>query len=825
MANEKPGILNVRDTLQKQGKTSEEIKGALTTLFSAKDAKLAMASLPTPAPIAVPIVPPVPVTLDTIAPIVPPVPVSPTAISIEKETAKHQAKLERGQRVEENRKKEAAIKTGTLTKSPEAVENEKQVKLFNESLEKTNKKLKELNKDIEKTDKNFKDLGKTLEKRGTTKEGIERALGVTQKTKELGSIGANVKDFFSVRGFLDKTGIVKRGSGGIFDTALAGREHKIETLKTERQMGLDVDAEGNKLSKKEHVARYGKIQKEGRELSAAKAEKERILESTKMTEEGFAKTGVGEKLNAKIESRETMMRTLHPVLAMHHEKEEAEKLKLEEKKKPKTKQKKSNVLNVVIDEEESPGKQKKSRVKAIPKQAVEPLQPAAVEPLQPALVSKNSAAAIETADDQTRLFEEQNKLLKEIRDNTDILAGKAPTKVTPTATAEKTGPIGKGGQFLDNIGKGLKSLGAGLRGLGSGVGKGIQGMLKGIAEGIATFGKMNVLKGAGAMIVLAGALLVMGKALKEFNNIEFGSVLEGIAAMLGLAAVAKMMAKGTMDMIKGAGAMIILAGALYVTGKALQEFANIDWETLGKAAATLIGLGLAAAAFGAFAPIIGLGALAITGVGISLMALGKGLEMVAEPMDEFVDAMVRLGELDAGNIAKLGLALMSLAAGMTAFGTAQALAGLGSLVGRFLTMGADSPIEQLIKIGRSGEGVAKAADGIEKMSGAMERFSKIDKKSLEAINDFPWAKATAFAAAGGTMQVAGAKISNISEQNAAARDNASKGSAGGEGMTVVNAPTTNNKTSIVQMKRPERTTERSSNTVLSLTQGRNTVYL
>lgn len=40
-----------------------------------------------------------------------------------------------------------------------------------------------------------------------------------------------VKDFFSVRGFLDKTGIVKRGTGGIFSDALDRREEKQKYIK------------------------------------------------------------------------------------------------------------------------------------------------------------------------------------------------------------------------------------------------------------------------------------------------------------------------------------------------------------------------------------------------------------------------------------------------------------------------------------------------------------------------------------------------------------------------------------------------------------------
>lgn len=44
--------------------------------------------------------------------------------------------------------------------------------------------------------------------------------------QRLSGVKDNVKDFFTMRGFLDKTGIVKRGSGGIFGEALDAREDR-----------------------------------------------------------------------------------------------------------------------------------------------------------------------------------------------------------------------------------------------------------------------------------------------------------------------------------------------------------------------------------------------------------------------------------------------------------------------------------------------------------------------------------------------------------------------------------------------------------------------
>lgn len=374
-------------------------------------------------------------------------------------------------------------------------------------------------------------------------------------------------------------------------------------------------------------------------------------------------------------------------------------------------------------------------------------------------VSRNSAADEEAIIDQNKMIEEQTELLKEIRDNT---GGKTPVTKGGTETP------GKGGGFLDGVGKGLNSLGKGLKGLGEGAGKGIKGFLTGLAEGIAKFGTTEVLKGAAAMIVLAGALYIVAKALKEFNNIDWESLAKGALAMGGLALAAYAISKIEADILLGAAAMIVLAGALWILSEALLNFNDIKWESMLKgvvaiagfaAAITLLGLALT----GPQAVFFAAGIVALLAMGAALVVFGEGLKFVSEGIDSFVDGMSRLDEIDGDNLLKVAEGLLALSGAMAAFGAAQAVAGLGSLVGRFLTLGTDSPVDQLIKIGNHGEGVLKAAEGMERLGGALAKFAKIDKGSMDAINDFPWIRATAFVAAGGSMQVAGASVSNIKE--------------------------------------------------------------
>jgi hypothetical protein len=370
------------------------------------------------------------------------------------------------------------------------------------------------------------------------------------------------------------------------------------------------------------------------------------------------------------------------------------------------------------------------------------VKPAGAENVTPTEQHANSAAAEETQIETVKQIEIQSDLLQKIADNT---AGEGKEQKQKDASG------GGGGGIMAGIGAGLKSLGGGLAGLGKGIGSGIQGLLTGIAKGVGAFGNANVLKGAAAMIVLGGAVFVMGKALKEFESLEWETIGKGMAAIAGFGVIAALLGVAVKPIALGAAALGLLGGALWVVGEAMQ-------------------------------------------------AVGQGFKDMTEGIE-------RLAQLDGSNLLSVAAGVGALGLAMAAFGAGQAVAGLGQLVGNLLTIGSDSPVEQLIKIGERGQGVKDAAEGMEKLGTAMGAFSKIDKKSMEAINDFPWLKATAFVAAGGSMSVNGATVTNASKQNADAA--AEKTGSSGGNTAVVNAPvTTNNNTSQI-IKSPIRNQESS----------------
>ena len=112
-----------------------------------------------------------------------------------------------------------------------------------------------------------------------------------------------------------------------------------------------------------------------------------------------------------------------------------------------------------------------------------------------------------------------------------------------------------------------------------------------MGAGLGGINPMTLLKGAVAMLVIAGALFVFGKALQEFAEVEWSQVgmavvglfsLVGAVALLGLA-----MTKASPLILTGAGVMLIVAGSLFVLGKAIQAIGT-GFEMLSSGISTLV---------------------------------------------------------------------------------------------------------------------------------------------------------------------------------------------------------------------------------------------
>ena len=151
------------------------------------------------------------------------------------------------------------------------------------------------------------------------------------------------------------------------------------------------------------------------------------------------------------------------------------------------------------------------------------------------------------------------------------------------------------------------------------------------------FGKIksgDLIKGAAALLILAAALYVSAKAFQEFATVQWESVAKGLVGLVGLATIAYILGKAQGEMIKGAIAVAILGVALIPFAFAMSLIAGLDIGSVLAAAAGLVIFGAAIFALGALmftgvgALVFGAGLLALAGLGVVLMVLGAGLVMV-----------------------------------------------------------------------------------------------------------------------------------------------------------------------------------------------------
>jgi hypothetical protein len=152
--------------------------------------------------------------------------------------------------------------------------------------------------------------------------------------------------------------------------------------------------------------------------------------------------------------------------------------------------------------------------------------------------------------------------------------------------------------------------------------------LSSLAVIVAVLGKVSgpVLKGSAAMVVLGGAMWVLGKAMQEFSDVDWKDVGVGITSISSLAFVIAGLASLTGSMFKGAAAVSAMAGALWVLGKSLKEFIGIDWTTLGIAVTGLSSIAFVIAGLSTLVGPMLMGAVGVAAMAGALWVLGKSLK-------------------------------------------------------------------------------------------------------------------------------------------------------------------------------------------------------
>ncbi len=315
------------------------------------------------------------------------------------------------------------------------------------------------------------------------------------------------------------------------------------------------------------------------------------------------------------------------------------------------------------------------------------------------------------------------KMLTGFQDSWKTITGlfKSGSKAAQAATDTISNTASKAAEQASQAGKKASSPGGGM---------------------IEKFNKLDtksLLRGAAAMVVLSAALYISAKAFQEFATVEWKSVAMGLTGMIGLAAVAKIISKGSKDMILGAAAIGILGLAMIPLANALNQMANVKIEGVLAAAAGLVIFSAAAFALGALfssgagAVLFGAGLLGIMALAVAIEPLGKALTSAAPGFAAFGNAMESLTMESAKALAVTGVGLIALAGGLISLSAASLL---GSPLGTLSELAALAP--GLATVGTS---LTAIAAGIAALSSAL---NTLQTEKLDEIKDL--VITTAFAA-------------------------------------------------------------------------------
>ena len=331
--------------------------------------------------------------------------------------------------------------------------------------------------------------------------------------------------------------------------------------------------------------------------------------------------------------------------------------------------------------------------------------------------------------------------------------------------ASKMGPVGKKvGGIKDKLMAGVKDKFSG-GGAASPKGGGMPG--KGIMDGMSKINMSAVLKGAAAMVIVAGAVFVFGKAVQEFMKVSWSAVGMAVVSMLALVAAVALLGAimmsgvGAVAILAGAAAMLIVASAVLVLGLGLQAIGT-GFEMLGAGIMSLtpnlLAVGASIMGIASLIPIIGIVSIALfalagslaylsvfgtlalpalMGLGIAFAMAGVGVKMMGEGLSMAIGAMTqaegsitRLAGL-VTPLAQLSLVLFGLSASIMALGVSMAFLGFAGLPGLMMLAGIAAVSQPIMKlasffgIGDSGEAGAVGEGSLNEYQATM--LTKMDQ--------------------------------------------------------------------------------------------------
>lgn len=185
----------------------------------------------------------------------------------------------------------------------------------------------------------------------------------------------------------------------------------------------------------------------------------------------------------------------------------------------------------------------------------------------------------------------------------------------------------------------IRSMGIALLGLAGAMGAII---LVSKTMGSSIKGGLTMLAVSGAMLIFAGALVVLCAALKILEGIDWETLKKGgvvlgalLGSILALAGISALMGSSALYILAFTGAALMLAGALIMLCAPLKMLETMDWSAIGKLAVVLTTM-VAALALLATISLLGVEVILMVPVlALSLLTIAGSMVVLAVALERF----------------------------------------------------------------------------------------------------------------------------------------------------------------------------------------------
>lgn len=193
----------------------------------------------------------------------------------------------------------------------------------------------------------------------------------------------------------------------------------------------------------------------------------------------------------------------------------------------------------------------------------------------------------------------------------------------------------------------------------------------------------GAVKGAAALAIVSGSLVLLGLALKMFIGFSWDEMARGGVVLAGSLAIlaGALTLLGLGPTIQGALALGIAAVGLAILGKTLKEFTGFSWDELARGGVALAGtLAILAGAMALMGlPPVLLGSVGLLAAGVALMMIAPAIKILSSLSWDQVGVGMAVLASTLGILAGAGILLIPAVPGLLGAAAAILLFGVGTL--------------------------------------------------------------------------------------------------------------------------------------------------